>query len=88
MSALERARVQQPGRPGLPGASPRAGHSFPLLGRAGGRGLVRCAPFLRVTGHGQMRFGGHGDLGFPACAQAMQAAWLPLARRPRGRASA
>ena len=48
----ERPRVQQPGRPGLPGASPRAGHSFPLLGLAGGRGMVRGAPFVRVTGHG------------------------------------
>jgi hypothetical protein len=43
---------------------------------------------LRVTEDRQMRFGGHGDLGFPACAQAMQAARLPSARRPRGRVSA
>ena len=39
---------------------------------------------MRVTGHGQMLFGSHGDLGFPACAQAMQAARLPPARRPQG----
>ena len=41
--------------------------------------MVRGASFLRVAEDGQMRFGGHGDLVFPACAQVMQAAFLPLA---------
>ena len=50
--------------------------------------VVSVGLLLRVTGHGQMRFESHGDLGFPACAQAVQAARLPSARRPRGRASA
>jgi len=38
---------------------------------------ARSPALLRVIGHGQMRFGGHGDLGFPACAQAVQAIRLP-----------
>ena len=72
----ERARVRQPGPPVAP---PRAGHSFTLVRRAGGRCRVRSAAFLRVTGPGQMRFGGHDDLSLSACTQVMQAAWLPPA---------
>ena len=65
----------------LPGAL-AAMDAGTLLGNEGHMSVIK------VTGHGQMRFRGHGDLAFPACAQVMQAEFPPLAGWPLGRASA